>query len=176
MRKMRNKLLTMVMAFALVCTMAVNPIAVMATEAEQPVDVVTEDALEITVAEPVVDVVVPEEEADGTLSVEPRAHVSYYPTSGANSGYFYGIMSGSATYNLPAGTMKISYSISGAGTCYLRFYSGGSLVATSGALNGNTTGNSSVGLPWDGTYTVVVYYPNGNSSTEVIYAFSLYRD
>lgn len=172
MRKLRNKLLTVMMAFALVCTMGVNPMAVYAAEVAEPVE---EVKAVVEVAEQA-EVVVVEEETESTLSVEPRAHVSYYPTSGANSGYFYGVYSSSATYNLPAGQMKISYSISGAGTCYLRFYSNGTLMATSGALSGNATGNSSVTLPWSGTYTVKVYYPNGNASTEVIYAFSLYTE
>ena len=199
MKKKTNKMFNMVMALALVCAMAVNPMSVLAAEAEEvavevtetatPVILVAEDAVEIAVVEPVVEVeeaagpianpvvevVVPGEEADSTLSVDPRAHVSYYPTAGANSGYFYNTQSSHATYNLPSGTMQISYSISGAGTCYLRFYSGGSFIATSGALNGNSTGNSSVILPFSGSYTVFVEYPNGNSSTEVIYAYSLYR-
>lgn len=172
MRKLRNKLLTVMMAFALVCTMGVNPMAVYAAEVAEPVE---EVKAVVEVAEQA-EVVVVEEETESTLSVQPRAHVSYYPTSGANSGYFYGVYSNAATYSLPAGGMDISYSISGAGTCYLRFYYNGSLAATSGALNGNSTGNSTVVLPWTGTYTVMLYYPNGTGSTEVIYAFSLYRE
>ena len=199
MKKKTNKMFNMVMALALVCAMAVNPMSVLAAEAEEvavevtetatPVILAAEDAVEIAVVEPVVEVeenavpltepvvevVVPGEEADSTLSVDPRAHVTYYPTAGANSGYFYNIQSSQAVYNLPAGTMQISYSISGAGTCYLRFYSGAVMVASSGALNGNSTGNSSVVLPYSGSYIVFVEYPNGNSSTEVIYAYSLYR-
>ena len=172
MRKLRNKLLTVMMAFALVCTMGVNPIAVYAAEVAEPVEEVKAGVEVADQAE----VVVMSEETESTLSVEPRAHVSYYPTSGANSGYFYNKYSSYASYTLPSGVMKISYSISGAGTCYLRFYSNGTLIATSGALSGNATGNSSVVLPMAGNFDVVLFYPNGNSTTEVIYAFSLYTE
>ena len=150
-----NKLLTLFTAFALAFAMIANPMQAVAGEIVET---------EITIGT-----------EDGEV-VQPLAHKSYYPTSGSSAGVFYGNLSSVASYTLPAGVIKISYSIEGAGTCYLRFYYGGTLVAMSGALTGNTTGTSSVTLPASGNYTVQLYYQNGSSSSEVIYAYNLYTE
>lgn len=152
-----NKMLTVMMAFAMAFAMLVNPMPAMAEE------VIGTEEIEITVGGD-----------DGT--VLPMAHQSYYPTSGTNSGVFSGLQSNAATYVLPSGGIHISYSIEGASQCYLRFYYNGSLVAVSSAMNGNSTGNATVALPWTGNYTVIMYYPNGTSSTQVIYGYNLYTN
>lgn len=164
-------------AFVLALCLVIQPLAVFAADASSEV------FEKVTVAEEAA-----LEEMNLNLSiisadetVQPRAHTSYYPSSGASSGYFSGGFSDEATYsNLPSGTMKFSYSMSGGGTCYLRFYHpsypSGSYVSTV-ALNANDyTGSGSITLPWSGKYQVVVYYPNGSSTSEIIYAFNLYRD
>ena len=109
-------------------------------------------------------------------TIQPLAHQSYYPTAGHNSGYFSGKTSSEATYSLPQGIMKISYCLSGGGTCYIRFYYGSSYVQTVELSANGATKNTSITLPLTGTYRVVVYYPNGSSNSEIIYAYNLYTD
>lgn len=178
MKKSRN-LKSLVVAM-LVFSMLIIPFQVLAADVSTgiraKVAVVEQNAL----AEMEKNVAVAEDAQ--TMDIQPRTHVSYYPTRGVNSGYFSGTTSDNlAIYsNLPSGTMKFSYSMSGGGTCYLRFYRGEGVDGSpirSAALNANDyTGISSIYLPVAGPYSVEVYYPNGNANTQIIYAFNLYRD
>lgn len=164
-------------AFVLALCLVIQPLAVFAadasSDAQQKVTVAEEAALEE------MNLNLSISSADET--VQPRAHISYYPSSGASSGYFSGAISDRATYsNLPSGKMKFSYSMSGGTTCYLRFYfpsyPNGTCIS-SVALNANDyTGSGSITLPWSGQYQVAVYNPNGSSTSELIYAFNLYTD
>ncbi len=180
MKKLVQNHFKLVVALALVCSMAIAmPTRSFAADASTDVqDKVAE--VEQNVLEEMENVF-NSETADPT-SIEPRAHVSYYPSSGVNSGVFYGAYSANvAVYkNLPSGTMKFAYSMSGGGTCYLLFFRGENVSGSpirSAALNANDyTGTSSIYLPVGGPYTVQVYYPNGNANTEITYAFNLYRD
>lgn len=179
MKKLVKNHKSLVVAMVLVFSMLVTPFRALAANADTDVQAKIAEVEQNAIAEMenagVDDTVQP-------MDIQPRAHTSYYPTRGVNSGYFSGRTSDNvAIYSyLPSGTMKFSYSMSGGDTCYLRFYRGegvGGSPYRSAALNANNyTGTSYVNLPFSGSYTVEVYFPNGNSSTELIYAFNLYTD
>lgn len=171
----RRNFLKLAVAFALVCVMAVQPVATYAEEANSNTDE------RIMAAETAVTEMAEDSITAVPTAVEPRAHVSYYPSSGVSSGVFYGTSSGNSPVykNLPGGVnLYFSYSVSGGGTCYLRFYSGsgvnGSSMWTSPLSADDTAHESYIKLPSSGTYTVQVYVPNSSSGTEHIYAFTLY--
>lgn len=178
MKKLVKNHKSLVVAMVLVFSMLVTPFRALAANADTDVQAKIAEVEQNALAEMEADIA---DTAEPT-SIEPRTHVSYYPTRGANSGYFSGTTSDNlAIYsNLPSGTMKFSYSMSGGGTCYLRFYRGEGVSGTpykSAALNANDyTGTSSIYLPYAGPYSVEVYYPNGRANTQIIYAFNLYRD
>lgn len=179
MKKLVKNHKSLVVAMVLVCSMLITPFRALAANADTDVQAkvakVEQNALAKMENAGVDDTVQP-------MDIQPRAHTSYYPTRGANSGYFSGTTSDTlAIYSsLPSGTMKFSYSMSGGGTCYLRFYRGEGISGSpylSAALNANDyTGTSSIYLPYTGAYSVEVYYPNGRANTQIIYAFNLYRD
>lgn len=173
--KKRNHL-SLIVVFTLVLSMVIQPMNAFAADTSTDVEAMVTAAEDAAYAEMNSDV----NGGDGTM-VQPRAHTSYYPSSGANSGWFHGAYSNTATYNyLPAGTMKFSYSMSGGDKCYLLFYRGPAISGAacwSQALNANDyTGTSSIALPDSGSYTVRVYFPNGTNNSTLIYAFNLYRD
>lgn len=158
-------------AFALALCLIIQPLAVFAADTSSDVQAKVVAAEEAAI----------QEMSINTEDSSTWARTNYYPSSGANSGHFSGGISDRATYSyLPSGTMKFSYSFSGGTTCYLRFYSptypNSNYVATV-ALNANGyTGSGSIWLPWSGQYQVAVYNPNGSSTSEIIYAFNLYKD
>lgn len=173
---LRKHFLSLVVAMALTCALAVQPMAVFSAE------VSVEN--KISAAEDAVTQLAENSQngnTEGTSVVQPRSHVSYYPSSGPSSGVFYGATSFyPATYSyLPSGTMYFSYCVSGGGTCYLRFYEGnatGGLAIYSAPLTADDYAHeSSINLPSSGSYTIEVYVPSGNASTERVYAFNLYR-
>ncbi len=105
-----------------------------------------------------------------------NAHISYYPSSGANSGVFSGNISNTATYNnLPSGNMKISYCLSGTGTAKLRFTHGSSYNEVN-LIPDDYAHITQIYLPYSGQYKVQVVLPNNATAPEVIYAFTLFRD
>lgn len=178
MKKLVKNHKSLVVAMVLVFSMLVTPFRALAANADTDVQAKIAEVEQNALAEMenagVDDTVQP-------MDIQPRAHTSYYPSSGVNSGVFYGAYSRTAVYNnLPSGVMKFAYSMSGGGTCYLLFYRGANVSGSSYrsvALNANDyTGTASINLPYTGTYTVQVYYPNGNANTEITYAFNLYRD
>lgn len=175
----RNHFKMLVVAMVLVCSMMIMPFQALAANTNTDVQAKVAEVEQNALAE------MENAEIDNTvqpMDIQPRAHTSYYPTRGANSGYFSGTTSDTlAIYrNLPSGTMKFSYSMSGGGTCYLRFYRGEGISGSpylSAALNANDyTGTSYINLPYSGSYSVEVYYPNGRANTQIIYAFNLYTD
>lgn len=170
---LQRNFLKLAVALALVCVMALEPAAAYAKEADNKAEG------KITAAEVAVTELAENSISAGTTEVQPRSHVSYYPSSGVSSGVFYGATSGnSPVYNLPGGRLYFSYSVSGGGTCYLRFYSGAGISGTpfyTSALTADDTAHeSSIWIPGSGTYTVQVYMPNATSGSEHIYAFTLY--
>lgn len=174
--KLSKHFLSLVVAMALTCALAVQPMAAFAAE------VSVED--KISAAEEAVTQLAESsqnENAAGISEVQPRSHVSYYPSSGPSSGVFYGATSTyPATYsNLPATkTVYFSYCVSGGGTCYLRFYFGNTIGGSplySAPLTADDYAHESyINLPSSGPYTIEVFVPSGNGSTERIYAFNLY--
>lgn len=170
----RNNFLKLAIAFALIGVLAIQPMAAYAEEASSSTDA------RIMAAETAVTEMAESTITTESAEVQPRAHVSYYPSSGASSGVFYGITSGNCPVyrNLPGGTLYFSYSVSGGGTCYLRFYSGagisGSAIYSSSLPADDTAHESSIFLPGSGTYTVQVYMSNAAPGSEHIYAFNLY--
>lgn len=175
----KNRFMSLIVCLAMVFTMMAVPVQALAANANTDVQNKVAEVEQNAIAEMEADIA---DTAEPT-SIEPRTHVSYYPYSGVNSGHFYGAYGPTAVYrNLPYGTMKFSYSMSGgqSQSCYLLFYRGENVNGTSirsVALNANDyTGAASVYLPVGGSYTVQVYYPNGNANTDLYYAFNLYRD
>jgi len=176
MKKVLSKhFLSLVVAMALTCTL-VQPMAAFAEEVSVEDKISTAEAAVNQLAESSQN-----ENAVGVSEVQPRSHVSYYPSSGPNSGSFIGAVSYyPATYSyLPAyQTVYFSYCVSGGGTCYLRFYRGNSIGGSaiySAALTADDYAHESyINLPSSGPYTIEVYVPSGNASTERIYAFNLY--
>lgn len=173
MKTFKRKNWSLGIAFALALCLVMQPLAVFAADTSSDVQAKVVVAEEAAIEEMNLD-------SDGN-TVQPRARTNYYPSSGANSGYFSGFFSDEATYSyLPSGTMKFSYALSGGTTCYLRFYSTtypSSPYVSTVALNANDyTGSGSITLPWSGQYQVVVYNPNGTSTSEIIYAFNFYKD
>lgn len=170
----KRNFLRFAIALAMVCTLAVQPVAAYAEEVSSNVEE------QITAAEVAVTELAESSMTAEPTEVQPRAHVSYYPSSGVNSGVFYGTSSGNSPVynNLPGGRMYFSYSVSGGGTCYLLFYYGagisGSPYRTSALTADDTAHEGSIVLPGSGTYTVQVYVPNASSGSEHIYAFTLY--
>lgn len=171
MKTFKRKNWSLGIAFALALCLVMQPLAVFAADTSSDVQAKVVAAEEAAIQEMSVNT------EDSTV----WARTNYYPSSGAQSGHFSGAVSDEATYsNLPSGTMKFSYALSGGSTCYLRFYytsyPNGNYVTTV-ALNANDyTGSGSIWLPWSGQYQVVVYNPNGSSTSEIIYAFNLYKD
>ena len=169
----RHNFLKLTVAFALVCVLAIQPMAAYAEEANSA------DA-RIMAAEAAVEELAGDSITAIPPTAEPLSHVSYYPSSGVNSGVFYGSSSGNCPVynNLPGGRIYFSYSVSGGGTCYLRFYYGagvgGSSYRTVDLSADDTAHENSIWLPSSGTYTVQVYVPNATSGSEHIYAFTLY--
>lgn len=155
MKKLSNRFLVFTMAFALICSMSISSMAVYASESTAVAEEVTINMAEV----------------EAGTEIQPRKN--YYPVSGASSGAFSGSFSNYAIYNnLPATSIRISYAIDSPGPCYLQFYQNTSLIKNTSAISGN--GETRITLPFAGQYTVRLYYPDGNSSTEVIYGFNLY--
>ena len=171
MKTFKRKNWSLGIAFALALCLVMQPLAVFAADTSSDVQAKVVAAEEAAIQEM-------------SINTEDRstwARTNYYPSSGANSGYFSGFFSDRATYsNLPSGTMKFSYALSGGTTCYLRFYHSSypsSSYVSTVALNANDyTGSGSIWLPWSGQYQVTVYNPNGTNNSEIIYAFNLYKD
>jgi hypothetical protein len=195
---MKKRIWNKMMAMALVGAMLVTPMSVYAHDAdtdvtadiEEPISETVADLEEITSDEVVEfeestadvadldEVDVAEDLDDPTPNVEPRSVTSYYPSSGATSGNFFGATSDVAVFdNLPGSTvLNISYAIEG-GACNIRFYLGtntiGLYTTQTGSLSGN--GVTTIVLPASGTYSVKVYYPSGSSNTTVIYSYRIYK-
>lgn len=165
MKKFLSLFLTLAMMFVITASPA-SAVEVDATAEGASAEMIADQVVEATATA----------EALVPLSVQGR----YYPSSGSNSGSFTGSFSGKVIYDyLPSGWMNISYSISGAtNTCYLKFYEGTNTTMNPVAnvkVAGNGTAVTSVFLPSSGQYAVVLFNPQGDSSTTVIYAFNLYN-
>lgn len=109
--------------------------------------------------------------ASSTISA--HAKTVYYPSSGRDSGVFYGRQSSTATYTLPSSTIHIVYVIDCDTTAELRFQYGNSYVSRT-LIGDNVCRDVTITLPFAGEYQVYVYVPNP-TSYEKIYAYNLYK-
>ena len=109
--------------------------------------------------------------ASSTISA--HAKTVYYPSSGLDSGVFYGRQSSSATFTLPASTIHIVYVLDCDTNAELRFKYGNSYVSRT-LIGDNVCRDVTITLPFAGQYQVYVYVPNP-TSYEKIFAYNLYK-